>query len=199
MLSERNFPAIDVRLLDDDESIGQLEATGDEINFIQSLRARAVHQYRFHLFFCCMCRKPRRRVGQTCTRMLAVRDRRSISGALENGNRERRGSASLWVSAKRGQIWQPEFSRHRGSWVAHPAAIALRYCSYGRAKLARRFVTRLPRFSSPLPNRDQERHGRTTPANREPSILPIASQDIFGRASNGFNMVARYGSSRVVA
>jgi aspartate-semialdehyde dehydrogenase len=29
MLNERNFPAVDVRLLDDDESIGQLEATGD--------------------------------------------------------------------------------------------------------------------------------------------------------------------------
>ncbi|MGC2260909.1 MAG: hypothetical protein WA594_21540, partial [Candidatus Sulfotelmatobacter sp.] len=32
MLNERNFPAVDLRLLDDDESIGQLEATGDEIN-----------------------------------------------------------------------------------------------------------------------------------------------------------------------
>jgi len=39
MLNERNFPAVDVRLLDDDESIGQLEATGDEINFIQSVRS----------------------------------------------------------------------------------------------------------------------------------------------------------------
>src|SRR6201988_3658429 len=39
MLSERNFPAVDIRLLDDDESIGQLEATGDEINFIQTVRA----------------------------------------------------------------------------------------------------------------------------------------------------------------
>ncbi len=26
MLNERNFPAVDIRLLDDDESIGQLEA-----------------------------------------------------------------------------------------------------------------------------------------------------------------------------
>ncbi len=39
MLNERNFPAVDIRLLDDDESIGQLEAAGDEINFIQSVRA----------------------------------------------------------------------------------------------------------------------------------------------------------------
>lgn len=30
-----NFPAVDVRLLDDDESLGQLDAVGDEVTFIQ--------------------------------------------------------------------------------------------------------------------------------------------------------------------
>ncbi len=48
MLSERNFPAVDVRLLDDDESIGQLEATGDEINFIQSVRSEQFDKNGFH-------------------------------------------------------------------------------------------------------------------------------------------------------
>src|SRR5215472_13729248 len=37
VLSERNFPTHDVRLLDDDESLGQLEAVGDEPTFIQSV------------------------------------------------------------------------------------------------------------------------------------------------------------------
>src|SRR5215469_11645612 len=37
VLSERNFPARDIRLLDDDESLGQLEAVGDEPTFIQSV------------------------------------------------------------------------------------------------------------------------------------------------------------------
>src|SRR5580658_5614391 len=37
VLRERNFPAVDVRLLDDDESLGRLEAVGDEMNFIQSI------------------------------------------------------------------------------------------------------------------------------------------------------------------
>ena len=37
VLTERNFPAHDVRLLDDDESLGQLEAVGDEPTFIQSV------------------------------------------------------------------------------------------------------------------------------------------------------------------
>src|SRR6516162_4653339 len=37
VLSDRNFPANDVRLLDDEESLGQLEAVGDEPTFIQSV------------------------------------------------------------------------------------------------------------------------------------------------------------------
>ena len=37
VLSDRNFPSQDVRLLDDDESLGQLEAVGEEPTFIQSV------------------------------------------------------------------------------------------------------------------------------------------------------------------
>ena len=39
ILRDRNFPAVDIRLLDDEESLGQLEAVGDEMSFIQSVRA----------------------------------------------------------------------------------------------------------------------------------------------------------------
>lgn len=35
VLEERNFPAIDIRLLDDDESLGQLERVQDEVSFVQ--------------------------------------------------------------------------------------------------------------------------------------------------------------------
>jgi aspartate-semialdehyde dehydrogenase len=35
VLEERNFPAVEIRLLDDDESLGQLERVGDEISFVQ--------------------------------------------------------------------------------------------------------------------------------------------------------------------
>ena len=37
VLTERNFPAVDVRLLDDEESMGQVDAVGDEPTFIQSV------------------------------------------------------------------------------------------------------------------------------------------------------------------
>jgi aspartate-semialdehyde dehydrogenase len=35
VLDETNFPAVDIKLLDDDESLGQLEQLGDEATFIQ--------------------------------------------------------------------------------------------------------------------------------------------------------------------
>ncbi len=37
LLPESSFPAADVKLLDDDESLGQLEAVGDEMTFVQSV------------------------------------------------------------------------------------------------------------------------------------------------------------------
>ena len=37
VLTDRSFPATDVRLLDDEESLGQLEAVGDEPSFVQSV------------------------------------------------------------------------------------------------------------------------------------------------------------------
>ena len=39
LLDARNFPAADVKLLDDDESLGQIEAVHDEVTFIQKVRA----------------------------------------------------------------------------------------------------------------------------------------------------------------
>ncbi|MGH9669361.1 MAG: Asd/ArgC dimerization domain-containing protein [Terriglobales bacterium] len=39
VLADSRFPADEVRLLDDDESLGQLEAVGDEATFVQSVRA----------------------------------------------------------------------------------------------------------------------------------------------------------------
>ncbi len=50
MLNERNFPAADIRLLDDDESMGQLEAMGDEISFIQRVRAEQFDNVDFTFF-----------------------------------------------------------------------------------------------------------------------------------------------------
>ena len=50
MLSDRNFPAVDVKLLDDDESLGQLETMGDEVTFIQSVRTEQFDNLDFAFF-----------------------------------------------------------------------------------------------------------------------------------------------------
>ena len=49
-LTERNFPAHDIRLLDDDESLGQLEAVGDEPTFIQSVLPEHMDDVDFTFF-----------------------------------------------------------------------------------------------------------------------------------------------------
>ena len=49
-LNQRNFPALDVKLLDDDESIGQLENVRDEVTFIQRVRAEQFENVDFTFF-----------------------------------------------------------------------------------------------------------------------------------------------------
>ena len=50
VLNDRNFPAVDVRLLDDDESLGRLEALGDEVTFIQNVRSEQFDRVDFTFF-----------------------------------------------------------------------------------------------------------------------------------------------------
>ena len=50
VLNDRNFPAVEIKLLDDDESLGQLEAMGDEVTFIQSVRDEQFEQIDFTFF-----------------------------------------------------------------------------------------------------------------------------------------------------
>jgi len=50
VLSDRNFPAQDIRLLDDDESLGQLESVGEEPTFIQSVLPEHLDNVDFTFF-----------------------------------------------------------------------------------------------------------------------------------------------------
>jgi aspartate-semialdehyde dehydrogenase len=186
MLSERNFPAIDVRLLDDDESIGQLEATGDEINFIQSLRAEQFTNIDFTFFSA--------DAGTTQKSWKRARDAGSaivdLSGALETepGATVR----SLWVERERGQIWQPEL-QPAPCVVAHPAAIALALLLL-RARKAGAIRNAIATVFEPASEQGQkgmdELHQQTV------NLLSFQSlpKDIFD-VQVAFNMVARYGSS----
>lgn len=118
MINERNFPSVDIRLLDDDESIGQLEATGDEMNFIQSVRSELFTHVDFTFFA----------ADAECTRnnWQRARDAGSaiidLSGALE----EEPGAQvrSVWLERERGELWKPEL-QPAPCIVANSTAITL--------------------------------------------------------------------------
>ena len=146
MLNERNFPAVDVRLLDDDESIGQLEATGDEINFIQSVRSEQFEKTDF-TFFAADAECTRRNWKRARDAGSAIID---LSGALE----EEDGATvrSLWVERERGQVWQPDL-QPAPCVVAHPAALTLALLLLRARKAGSRFEPPLQLSSSPHPSR----------------------------------------------
>ena len=50
VLGDRNFPSSDIKLLDDNDSLGQLESVGDEVSFIQSVRSEQFDKVDFTFF-----------------------------------------------------------------------------------------------------------------------------------------------------
>ena len=116
VLNDRNFPAVDVKLLDDDESLGQLEAMGDEVTFIQSVRNEQFERVDFTFFAS----------DADCTRKnwKTVRDAGSaildLSYALENESDAT--IRSPWVERQLGKALVP--SLQPGPVVpAHPASV----------------------------------------------------------------------------
>src|SRR4249920_1542953 len=118
LLNERNFPAADIRLLDDDESLGQLEAMGDEISFIQRVRAEQFEHVDFTFFAS----------DQESTRR-SWKDARDAGSTIIDLSAvlvDQPGATvrSLWVERERGQVAPPELQP--GPCVtAHPISITL--------------------------------------------------------------------------
>jgi aspartate-semialdehyde dehydrogenase len=184
MLNERNFPAVDIRLLDDDESIGQLEATGDEINFIQSVRSEQFTHVDFTFFAAdaeCARKnwKRARDAGSTIV---------DLSGALE----EEAGAQvrSPWIEVERGEIWRPDL-QPAPAVVAHPAAVVLTLLIL-RASKAGMIKNAVATLFEPASEQGQkgmdELHQQTVNLL---SFQPLP-KDIFD-VQVAFNLIARYG------
>lgn len=118
VLSDRNFPSIDVKLLDDEESLGQLETLGDEVSFIQSLRPDQFDKVDF-TFFASDPESTRKSWKLAREAGSAIVD---LSFALEN---EPGASVrSPWMERQLGRTVAPELQP--GPVVAaHPAAVVL--------------------------------------------------------------------------
>jgi aspartate-semialdehyde dehydrogenase len=184
LLNERNFPAADIRLLDDDESLGQLEAMGDEISFIQRVRAEQFEHVDF-TFFASDQESTRRSWKDARDAGSAILD---LSAALENepGATVR----SLWVERERGQIAPPELQP--GPCVtAHPVAVTLALLLL-RAKKAGAIRSAVATVFEPASEHGQrgmdELHQQTVNLL---SFQPLP-KDVFD-AQVAFNLVARYG------
>ncbi len=184
MLNERNFPAADIRLLDDDESMGQLEAMGDEISFIQRVRAEQFENVDF-TFFASDQDSTRKNWKDARDAGSAIID---LSAALEN---EPQASVrSVWVERERGQIPAPELQP--GPCVtAHPVAVTLALLLLRAKKTApvRRAVATIFEPASEHGQRGMdELHQQTVNLL---SFQPLP-KDVFD-AQVAFNLVARYG------
>ena len=118
VLAERNFPAADTRLLDDDESLGQLEQVGDEVTFIQSVLPEHFGKVDF-AFFASEREFTRRNWKLAKEAGAAIVD---LSYALE----DQEGSVvrAPWIERELGTQPQPELESAT-TVIAHPAAMVL--------------------------------------------------------------------------
>jgi aspartate-semialdehyde dehydrogenase len=118
VISDRNFPTQDIRLLDDEESLGQLEAVGEEPTFIQSVLPEHLENVDFTFFA----------VDENFTRNTwkmaqgAGSDIIDLSYALEGevGARLR----APWIERELGVTPQVDFNA-APVVIAHPAAVVL--------------------------------------------------------------------------
>jgi aspartate-semialdehyde dehydrogenase len=118
VLNARNFPSLDVKLLDDDESLGQLEAVHDEVTFIQKLRAEEFRNVDLTFFAS----------DADCTRKTwkLARDAGSAIVDLSFGLEDEPGATvrSTWIERQLGKTLTPEL-QPGPSVIAHPAAVVL--------------------------------------------------------------------------
>lgn len=118
VLSDRNFPSLDIKLLDDDESLGQLETLGDEVSFIQSVRAEQFENIDFTFFASDPeCTRKNWKLAQKAGSAIV-----DLSFALED--EAEAVVRSPWIERQLGQALTLEL-QPGPAVVAHPAAVAL--------------------------------------------------------------------------
>ena len=190
VLRERNFPAVDVRLLDDDESLGQLEALGDEMNFIQSIRSEQFERVDFAFF----ASDPR----STHKNWKAARDLGDtivdLSFALEG---EPGASVrSPWIERQTGNIVEPQL-QPGPVVIAHPAATVLALLAL-RSEKAGKIQRMVATVFEPASENGQKGMDEL----HEQTVNLLSFQELPKNVFDiqvAFNMVARYGQRSELA
>lgn len=186
VLDERKFPSIDVKLLDDDDdSLGQLEAVGDEITFIQSVGSDQFENLDFALF-----------AGDPATTRktwAAARDAGvsilDLSYALEDepGTRVR----SPWIEKQLGQDLQLELQPGPAVVVAHPAAVVLALLVL-RGQQAGSIRSAVATVFEPVSERGLKGINELQQQSLNLLSFQELPREVFD-AQVGFNLVRRYG------
>jgi aspartate-semialdehyde dehydrogenase len=187
VLRERNFPAVDVRLLDDDESLGRLEAVGDEIGFIQSIRSEQFERVDF-AFFASDPRSTRNNwkaaseMGDTIVDLsFALEDEAGVS------------IRSPWIERQTSQIVQPiaPVLQPGPVVVAHPAATVLALLAL-RSEKAGKIQRMIATVFEPASENGQKGMDEL----HEQTVNLLSFQELPKNVFDiqvAFNMVARYG------
>jgi aspartate-semialdehyde dehydrogenase len=184
ILKDRNFPAVDVRLLDDDESLGRLEALGDEMSFIQSIRTEQFERVDFTFF----ASDPQSTRGT----WKAARDLGNTIVDLSFALEDEPGASvrSPWIERESGQPVPPEL-QPAPVVTAHPAAtvLALLALRSSMAGKVRRFVATVFEPASEHGQKGMDELHEQTVNLLSFQELP---KNVFD-AQVAFNMLARYG------
>ena len=184
ILRERNFPAVDVRLLDDDESLGQLEAVGEEMSFIQSIRSEQFERVDFAFF----ASDPR----STRDNWKAARDLGDTILDLSFALEDEAGASirSPWIERQTGSVVVPQL-QPASVVVAHPAATVLALLAL-RSEMAGKIQRMIATVLEPASEIGQKGMDEL----HEQTVNLLSFQDLPKNVFDiqvAFNMVARYG------
>jgi aspartate-semialdehyde dehydrogenase len=184
VLRDRNFPAADIRLLDDDESLGRLEAVGDEMSFIQSVRVEQFERVDFAFFAS--------DVHSTRTSWRAARDLGNTIVDLSDALEDEPGASvrSPWIERQEAQPVAPQL-QPGPVVVAHPAATTLALLAL-RAKKAGKVERMIATVLEPASEYGQKGMDEL----HEQTVNLLSFQDLPKKvfdAQIAFNLLARYG------
>jgi len=184
LLPETSFPAVDIKLLDDEESLGQVEAVGEEVTFVQSVRPENFENVDFS-FFASQADFTRKhwKMAQQAGSMIV-----DLSYGLEDsaGARVR----SPWLERELRQSQVPELEP-APVIAAHPAAVVLALL-LARARRVGTVRSAVATVFEPA-----SEHGRAGMDElHEQTVNLLSFQELPKKVFNAqlaFNLLARYG------
>lgn len=189
VLGDRNFPAVDIKLLDDDESLGQLEAAGGEMSFVQGANSEQFEHVDFTFFASTR--------EYTRNNWKRVRDAGSSIVDLSYTLEDEPGALvrSPWIERQLAQTHPVELQP--GPCVAaHPASVVMALLllrARQAAKLSRVTATIFEPVSEQGQKGMDELHEQTVNLL---SFQPLP-KNVFD-VQVAFNMVARFGNQSAV-